>query len=80
MTAMRSLSLTRSSSAPRIRVTPSAAAAAMKIAGKFIDRERYQVGRHVDTPQSSRADRDVSDRFAADFALARQINLRTHHA
>jgi hypothetical protein len=70
--------LTRSSAAPLTVVTPLAQAAAMKNAGKLVDRERHKPRRRVDAVQTCGPDLDIRNRFRTVIAMVDQAQVGAH--
>ena len=78
MTAMRSLSFTRSSSAPVTTVSPSAQAAATNSAGNSSIASGTRCFGHVDAVQLRRPHFDVGDRLGAGGAMVHDAQVRAH--
>ena len=69
MTASRSVSFLRSSSAPLTIVSPARSRRRDEQDRELVDRERHELGRHVDPRELALRDPEIGDRLAADAAL-----------
>ena len=81
MTAMRSVSFLRSSSAPLTDRRAARRRGRDEQDRKLVDRERHELRRHVDAAQRrSCSDLDIGDGLGADAALVAQLDLGAHLA
>ena len=80
MTAMRSVSFLRSSSAPLTMVSPVGRGRGDEQDRELVDRERHELGRHRDSLELALRDPEVGHRLGADTALIAQLDRRAHLA